>query len=207
MTVKMILAVDEGNAIGWEDGSLPWKIPADMKRFKELTTGHDVLMGWKTFISLKRPHGLPNRTNHILTRKSYAECAPFLGVDAAKVHEFTNSPARWLTLPQEVRVTDTFQDYVRAHQEVLGGKPKDLWIIGGAEVYMQAIVHKLVDEIYVTRVAMRSGATVRLPFDLYDIEKFIDHQDAYGVQWTMHERMVQKQDDLSFDFTTLKKTQ
>ena len=70
MTVKMILAVDEGNAIGWDDGSLPWKIPADMKRFKELTTGHDVLMGWKTFISLRRPHGLPNRTNAV---RSFAE--------------------------------------------------------------------------------------------------------------------------------------
>ena len=66
--IKMIVAVDNGNAIGWSDGRLPWQLPEDMKRFKELTTGDTVVMGSKTFKSLGRSTGLPNRKNVVLTK-------------------------------------------------------------------------------------------------------------------------------------------
>ena len=65
--IIFVWAEDEKGAIG-KDGGLPWKLPNDMKFFKETTTGHTVLMGRKTFESMgNRP--LPNRQNLIMTRQ------------------------------------------------------------------------------------------------------------------------------------------
>ena len=60
----MIVAVDENRAIG-KDNRLLWNIPEDLKRFKELTTGHAVIMGENTYYSICRP--LPNRSNIVVT--------------------------------------------------------------------------------------------------------------------------------------------
>ncbi|MEP6570352.1 MAG: dihydrofolate reductase [Acidobacteriota bacterium] len=65
-----IVAVDRNGAIG-KDGKLPWHYSADMKFFKETTTGNAVVMGRKTWQSLKKP--LPNRLNIILSRQSEME--------------------------------------------------------------------------------------------------------------------------------------
>lgn len=66
-----IVAVDRNGAIG-KDGKLPWHYSADMKFFKETTTGNAVVMGHNTWRSLKKP--LPDRLNIVLSRK--AEIAP-----------------------------------------------------------------------------------------------------------------------------------
>ena len=67
MDVNLIVAVGKDGAIG-RGGELIWKIPADLKRFKALTTGHPVVMGRKTWESLpKKP--LPSRRNIILSRQ------------------------------------------------------------------------------------------------------------------------------------------
>ena len=63
--LSIIVAKSINNAIG-KDNKLLWKIPDDMKRFKEITTGHIVIMGRKTFESIGKV--LPNRLNIILTR-------------------------------------------------------------------------------------------------------------------------------------------
>lgn len=66
--VSLIVARDQHGAIG-RDGGLPWHLPSDLRRFRELTTGHAVVMGRKTFDSLPaavRP--LPNRRNVVLSR-------------------------------------------------------------------------------------------------------------------------------------------
>ncbi|MBI2660143.1 dihydrofolate reductase [Candidatus Woesearchaeota archaeon] len=65
MIISLIAAMGKNNVIG-KDNSLPWKLPADMKRFKELTIGKPVVMGRKTFESIGKP--LPDRKNIILTR-------------------------------------------------------------------------------------------------------------------------------------------
>ena len=63
--LSIIVAKSMNNAIG-KDNKLLWKIPDDIKRFKELTTGHTIIMGRKTFESIGKV--LPNRLNIVLTR-------------------------------------------------------------------------------------------------------------------------------------------
>lgn len=65
-SITLIAAVDKNRAIGYQN-KLLYRLPNDLKRFKEITTGHTVIMGRKTFLSL--PKGaLPNRRNIVLSR-------------------------------------------------------------------------------------------------------------------------------------------
>lgn len=64
--VTMIAAAGENNALG-KDNDLVWHLPDDFKRFKNLTTGHYIIMGRKTFESFPQP--LPNRTHVVMTRQ------------------------------------------------------------------------------------------------------------------------------------------
>lgn len=66
MKVVLITAVSENNVIG-NEGKIPWHLPDDLKHFKELTEGHSVIMGRKTFESIGKP--LPNRRNIVITRQ------------------------------------------------------------------------------------------------------------------------------------------
>lgn len=65
MKITLVAAIASNNVIG-NNNSLPWDIPEDLKRFKETTSGHTILMGRKTFESIGRP--LPNRINIVMTR-------------------------------------------------------------------------------------------------------------------------------------------
>ena|SRR3989338_6130186 len=65
MIISLIVAIGKNNVIG-NKNSLPWSLPADMKHFKELTSGKPIVMGRKTFESIGKP--LPNRKNIIITR-------------------------------------------------------------------------------------------------------------------------------------------
>jgi len=86
MILSIIAAVGENNEIGCGN-TLPWRLPADLKRFKELTTGHPVVMGRNTFESL--PNGpLPGRTNIILSKNpnfSHNNCYIFSSLDEALI--------------------------------------------------------------------------------------------------------------------------
>lgn len=64
MKITFIAAMSENRVIGIQ-GKLPWHLPNDLKHFKNLTLGKDILMGRKTLVSLKHP--LPNRRNYVLT--------------------------------------------------------------------------------------------------------------------------------------------
>ncbi len=70
MIINIIAAVDRNFLIGTESG-LPWKLPADLKRFKLLTMGKPLVMGRKTFETIGRP--LPGRETIILTRSAETE--------------------------------------------------------------------------------------------------------------------------------------
>jgi dihydrofolate reductase len=65
MTI-LIAAAAENNALG-KDNQMIWHLPDDFKRFKQLTTGHYIVLGRKTFESFPKP--LPNRTHVIITRQ------------------------------------------------------------------------------------------------------------------------------------------
>ena len=64
--ITIIAAVAENNALG-KNNDLLWHLPNDFKRFKELTSGHYIIMGRKTFESFPKP--LPNRTHVIVSRQ------------------------------------------------------------------------------------------------------------------------------------------
>ena len=64
--IIMIAAVAENNALG-KNNDLLWHLPLDFKRFKEITSGHHIIMGRKTFESFPKP--LPNRTHIVISRQ------------------------------------------------------------------------------------------------------------------------------------------
>jgi len=99
-----IVAVDRHNAIG-KGGKLPWHYSADMKFFRETTTGHAVVMGRKTWMTLGKP--LKNRLNIVLSRDPSIE-------------------------PQESLLVLSDIDSVLSLNDSL---TTDLFVIGGAQVY------------------------------------------------------------------------
>ena len=66
MTVTIVAAVARNGVIG-VDGGLPWHLPDDLRRFKELTLGHVLVMGRRTYESIGRP--LPGRATVVVTRR------------------------------------------------------------------------------------------------------------------------------------------
>jgi len=73
VALSLIAALDRNHAIG-RGGLMPWHLPDDLKRFKQLTLGKPVLMGRKTALAIGKP--LPGRRNLVLTRSA---AAPFAG--------------------------------------------------------------------------------------------------------------------------------
>lgn len=87
-TLSLIYATSENHVIG-EDNKLPWRLPADLKRFKVLTQGHPIIMGRRTFESIGR--ALPGRQNIVLTRNLNFK---HTGVDVAHTLEEAINKAR-----------------------------------------------------------------------------------------------------------------
>jgi dihydrofolate reductase len=106
--ISMIVAVDETRAIG-KDNKLLWDIPEDLKRFKELTTGHTVIMGENTYRSIGRP--LPNRINIVVT------------LDQA------------LDLPGCLVVHSIDEAFSVAREK----ENEEVFVIGGASIYKQCL--------------------------------------------------------------------
>ena len=129
MAIIGIVAVDRNGAIG-KGGRLPWHYSADLKFFKEQTRGNACVMGYRTWLSLKRP--LPGRLNVVLSRRAEVEpreavvwlrdgqsalsLYPYLNCDhfvigGAQVFEmFRDRVDRWLVteVPLAVEGADTF---------------------------------------------------------------------------------------------------
>lgn len=84
--ISIIAAVAKNRAIGYKNKLIYW-LPNDLKRFKALTTGHTIIMGRNTFLSL--PKGaLPNRRNIVLSRstKSFDGCDVYVSLEEALQH-------------------------------------------------------------------------------------------------------------------------
>ncbi|SEQ03040.1 dihydrofolate reductase [Microlunatus flavus] len=99
-----VAAVARNGVIG-ADGDIPWRIPADWRRFKALTTGHTLVMGRKTFDSIGRP--LPGRTTVVVTRDR-----------------------RWRG--DGVLVAPTIDEALDLARQ---REPEVVWVAGGGEVY------------------------------------------------------------------------
>lgn len=82
MTVTIVVAISENYAIG-KNNQLLWHMPADLKHFKQITSGHTVIMGRKTYDSVGKP--LPNRRNIIISRQDVVipGCQVVKSVEAA----------------------------------------------------------------------------------------------------------------------------
>lgn len=83
MIVSCIVATANNGVIG-RNNDIPWYLPADLKYFKKVTTGHHIIMGRKCYHSIGRP--LPNRTNVILTRDPY-----FISTGCLVAHQITEA--------------------------------------------------------------------------------------------------------------------
>ncbi len=110
MIVSLIVAMDEAGGIAYQD-SLPWHLPAELKLFKQATTGHHLLMGRKTFETIKKP--LPDRTTIVVTRQPDYQ-------------------------PQGCLVVHSLQDGItlaKARGET------ELFVCGGADIFAQSQPH------------------------------------------------------------------
>ena len=105
--ISIIAAIGRENRAIGKDGQLLWHIPEDMRRFRELTTGHTVIMGQRTYESIERP--LPNRTNIVLT----------FDMDFA---------------PAGVTVCHSIEEALR---EARYDESEEIFVIGGGTIYRQ----------------------------------------------------------------------
>ena len=110
------MAIAENRAIGLKNELIYW-LPNDMKRFRKLTTGNTIVMGRKTFESL--PKGaLPNRRNIVVSRSAAKDA--FAGAEC------------YASLEEALQAARSGYDYEGNHSE-------DVFVIGGASIYEQAI--------------------------------------------------------------------
>ena len=135
MKISLIVAMDDHQGIG-KDNDLMWHLPADMRFFKETTTGHIVVMGRKNYESIpEKFRPLPNRENVVLTRNTNFEapgCLVFHDVDALLAHYKEESD-------------------------------RHLFIIGGGEIYNMALATQMVQEMYITHVHQTYHADTFFP--------------------------------------------
>jgi dihydrofolate reductase len=112
MRISIIVAVAENGVIG-RGGTLPWRLSADLARFKQFTMGHTVIMGRRTWESIGRP--LPGRRMVVVSRQ------PDYHVDNRDV-EVAGSLDQALKIAEDARDGEAF-------------------VIGGAEVFREALPH------------------------------------------------------------------
>ncbi len=143
MKISLIAAIGQNRELG-KDNKLLWHIPADLGRFKKITLGHPVIMGRKTFESIGSP--LPNRLNIVVTRNPN------------------------FSAPNQVVVCYSLK---QALQKAAETKTDEVFIIGGASIYQQAI--KKADKLYLTVVEGNFTADTFFP-DYSDFKKVIFRQ-------------------------------
>ena len=109
MTLSALVAVARNGVIG-RDNALPWRLPADLKRFKRLTMGHHILMGRKTYESIGKP--LPGRVSVVLTRQ------------------------RGYEAPEGVRVVGELDEAIEVARQA---GDEEAFVVGGSQIYALAL--------------------------------------------------------------------
>lgn len=124
--LSIIVATAQNSAIG-RNNQLLWHIPEDLKYFKRVTSGHTVIMGRKTWESLGRP--LPNRRNIVVSRTLKAGESP----NSASAPTF-----------------EVYNSLEKAVEAASQGQDSELFIIGGGEIYKEAL--PFTNKLYLTIV-------------------------------------------------------
>ena len=161
MILSHIVAASENGVIGVK-GCLPWRIPEDLKFFKETTLGHVIIMGRKTFETL--PNALPNRLNVVVSRDS------------------SYSAKGAMT----VRNIDQALGIAREHKKTYGN---EVFIVGGGEIYRQTL--DLVDRIYLTRIHQKFEGDAFYPDfnpEEFKLVKKDDHTNPVSFSFLVYER-------------------
>jgi dihydrofolate reductase len=159
--ITLIAAIAKNNALG-KDNDLIWHLPADLKRFKKVTTGHPILMGRNTFESIGKP--LPNRTSIIITRNN---------------NYFVDGCLIANSIEQAIELTEG----------------KDAFIIGGAQIYKDALEQNLVDRLDITLLHHEFEADAFFPEIDMEIWKEVaredfkaDEKNKYDYSFVSYER-------------------
>ncbi|WPP48249.1 dihydrofolate reductase [Catalinimonas niigatensis] len=118
--IRSIIAAKSDNGVIGKENDLVWHMPADLKFFKSTTRDHYVIMGRKTFESMNGP--LPHRTHIIITRHPDYQVEGCFVVD---------------NIPEAFKIAEE-------HQQ------KEVFILGGAEIYRQTI--NKADKMYITEI-------------------------------------------------------
>ncbi len=149
MIISLIVAIAQNGVIGKSNGEMSWHVKEEFQHFKNTTLGHPIIMGRKTFETLGKP--LKGRLNIVVTRnRSYK------------------------TDFEEVVTKSSLQNAVEYCRE---SKPEKIFIIGGGEIYKQAI--NFVDEMIITFMKFEAEGEVRFPEIInedWKIEKINDHK-------------------------------
>jgi dihydrofolate reductase len=151
MEIVFVLAVAENGVIG-AHGSIPWRLKSDMQRFKALTIGKPVVMGRKTFVSLRRP--LPGRTNIVITRDA----------------DYRAAGAIVTTSSDEARAI--------ARGDALRRSVAEIAVIGGGEIYAQWI--DIADRLEITEVHARPEGDAFFEIDKAQWEELSRERHAAG---------------------------
>jgi dihydrofolate reductase len=128
MIISLIAAIGKNNELG-KAGKLLWSLPADMKRFRDTTRGHTVIMGRKTFESIGRP--LPDRENIVVTRDMH-------------YHQPGITVAHSLDEALQIASLEQGKKFEENQDEV------EVFIIGGGELYKESISRS--NKLYITHV-------------------------------------------------------
>lgn len=164
MIKSIIVAVAQNGAIG-KNNRLIWRLPNDMKFFKETTMGHHVIMGRKNFDSIPeafRP--FEGRTNIVISRNTKLQ----------------------------IEGVHVFESLIEGIQFSKKQGETECFIIGGGQIYHEALLHNLVDKMYITEVHHAFDGDVYFP----EFDKN---------QWEETERIHHPSDEKhahSFDFVT-----
>ena len=132
--IVIVVAIAENGVIG-RDGGMHWRLPTDLKHFKQATLGKPVILGHRTFAGFGRP--LPDRLNIVVTR------------------------ARRFAAPG-VLIAPSLQDALAAaNGEALRRGTDEIIVAGGGDLYAQAL--PLTDRLLVTEIAAKPLGDVRFP--------------------------------------------
>ena len=165
-----------GNVIG-NKNALPWHIRSDLKRFRQLTTGHVVVMGRNTYESIARP--LPNRTNIVVTKSTHLANSSDLDFYSDTQLLFANTLEDTLFLADIISI---------CHED------KDIFVIGGQGMY--ELFGDLVNKVYLTEVIAEVEGDAFFPMKFpAKIWKTLDENyvgrsesDEYPHKFTIYQR-------------------